>query len=295
MSKKGKHPILEGITNLKTRMKNKKNGTWILYLVLRATVILFAVRAIFLGNFEYLALCILVLVLFLVPSFIEKKLNIEIPSTLEKIILLFAFAAEILGEIQAFYLKIPWWDTMLHTLNGFLCAAIGFALVDLLNENKKIKFQLSPVFFVLVAVSFSMTVGVVWEFFEFGMDCLFQLDMQKDKVVDTISSVMLNQNGENTPVVISGITSEYVNGEALPITGHLDIGLIDTMKDLIVNFIGAIIFSIFGYKYVSSKGKDKFATQFIPKSNCDEEIIQDADTSEFETDTEVVKETNKEE
>lgn len=290
MSKSNKNSIRETIINLKERIKRKKNGTWILYTILRATVILFAIRAMFLGNFEYLALCILVLILFLVPSFMEKKLNIEIPSTLEKIILLFTYAAEILGEIQAFYLKIPWWDTMLHTLNGFLCAAIGFALVDLLNDNKKIKFQLSPIFFVIVAISFSMTVGVVWEFFEFGMDCMFNLDMQKDKVVNSISSVLLNQNGENIPVTIDGITSEYINGKPLPINGHLDIGLMDTMKDLIVNFIGAVIFSIFGYNYVASKGKDKFATQFIPKSTTDtkqeDNILNDEYNEALETATE---------
>ena len=290
MSKSNKHSIRETIINLKERIKRKKNGTWILYTILRATVILFAIRAMFVSNFEYLALCILVLILFLVPSFMEKKLNIEIPSTLEKIILLFTYAAEILGEIQAFYLKIPWWDTMLHTLNGFLCAAIGFALVDLLNDNKKIKFQLSPIFFVIVAISFSMTVGVVWEFFEFGMDCIFNLDMQKDKVVNSISSVLLNQNGENIPVIIDGITSEYINGKPLPINGHLDIGLMDTMKDLIVNFIGAVIVTIFGYNYVASKGKDKFATQFIPKSTTDTEqednILTDKSNEALETATE---------
>lgn len=302
MSKKEKPSIIECFLHAKEWMKEKKDGTWLLYVILRSTVILFAIRAIFIGNFEYLALCILVLILFLLPSIIEKKLNIEIPSTLEKIILLFAFAAEILGEIQSFYIKFSWWDTMLHTMNGFLCAAIGFALVDILNENKKIKFQVSPVFCVLVAVSFSMTVGVIWEFFEFGMDCFFQLDMQKDKVINSISSVMLNPQGENIPVIIDNITNVYVNGKPLPFNGYLDIGLMDTMKDLIVNFVGAVIFSIFGFKYVSSKGKDPVATQFIPVSNTEAEesaeavteaIIEDAieDTMEVTTIVEYTKDT----
>ena len=80
------------------------------------------------------------------------------------------------------------WDTVLHTLNGFLMAAIGFALVDILNRNKKISFQLSPAFLAVVAFCFSMTIGVIWEFFEFGMDQIFHLDMQKDTIVNTIYS-----------------------------------------------------------------------------------------------------------
>ena len=104
--------------------------------------------------------------LFLVSFFIDKKLNINLPTLLEIIILPFIFAAEILGEIQNFYGIIPYWDMILHTINGFLCGAIGFSLVDILNENKKLRFKLSPIYVALVAFCFSMTIGVMWEFFE---------------------------------------------------------------------------------------------------------------------------------
>ena len=87
------------------------------------------------GNYENVFLCILTLILFLVPSFIQMNYHIKLPDTLEVIILLFIFAAEILGEIHAFYLEFPFWDTMLHTLNGFLAAAIGFSMVDILNRT----------------------------------------------------------------------------------------------------------------------------------------------------------------
>ena len=153
---------------------------------------------------------------------------------------------------------------MLHTMNGFLFAAFGFALVDILNSNPNVKLSLSPFYLAFVSFCFSMTVGVVWEFFEFSMDWFFHLDMQKDTVVNTIRSVMLNPDGRNVPYVISGIESVTVNGQELGLGGYLDIGLIDTMKDLFVNFIGAAVFSVIGYFYVKSSGKNKFASRFIP-------------------------------
>lgn len=215
-------------------------------------------------RYESVATCFLVLVLFLVPSFLERKLHFELPSTIEKIILLFIYVAEIMGELQEFYIRVPWWDTMLHTMNGFLFAAFGFALVDILNSNPNVKLSLSPFYLAFVSFCFSMTVGVVWEFFEFSMDWFFHLDMQKDTVVNTIRSVMLNPDGRNVPYVISGIESVTVNGQELGLGGYLDIGLIDTMKDLFVNFIGAVVFSVIGYFYVKSSGKNKFASRFIP-------------------------------
>lgn len=262
--RKKRRRIRGEVDSLQNQMKQKHNGTWKLYSVLRALVIVFSVLAIIERRYEYFLICMLSLVLFLVPSFLEKKLKIEFPSTLEKIILLFIYAAEILGEMQAFYVKFPWWDTMLHTLNGFLCAAVGFALVDILNSNPRVKFELSPIYLAIAAFCFSMTVGVLWEFFEFSMDSFFHLDMQKDTIVSMISSVKLDPNGGNTPYVIKNITDTTINGQNLGIQGYLDIGLIDTMKDLIVNFVGAVVFCVIGYIYVATKGKSEIASKFIP-------------------------------
>ncbi len=249
---------------MERHMFQKRNGTFWLYLLLRLMVIVVAVLATLRQDFQTTLLCALVLFLFLMPSFLERKLRIALPSTLEKIILLFTFAAEIMGEIGEYYIRYPWWDTVLHTLNGFLCAAVGFAMVDILNENENIKFQLSPFFMAIVAFCFSMTVGVLWEFFEFAMDNLFLFDMQKDTVIHTIGSVMLDPAGGNTPLVISGITDVVVNGQPLGLGGYLDIGLYDTMKDLWVNFVGAVAFSVIGYFFMRSRGQGRFARQFIP-------------------------------
>ena len=234
------------------------------YLVLRLIVLASLVSAILRREYESAFVCVLVLFLFMLPFFIQKNFGIRLPSTLEIIILLFIFAAEILGELQSYFIQYPYWDTMLHTTNGFLCAAVGFSLIDILNRDAKIKFTLSPVYVALAAFCFSMTIGVLWEFFEFGMDRLFHMDMQKDTIVHTISSVMLDPTNSNIPITIDGITSVAVNGRDLGFTGYLDIGLYDTMEDLFVNFIGATVFSVIGYFYLKHRGEGKFAKAFIP-------------------------------
>ena len=266
--KKKKHPVRDTLHAANETIRRKPRVATV-YFLLRIAVIAVMIAQFFNGNFENFFLCILTLVLFLMPTIIEKKLQIALPNTLEIIILLFIFSAEILGEIRAYYTTYQGWDTMLHTLNGFLCAAIGFSLVDMLNRNERFSLSLSPAFMAIVAFCFSMTIGVLWEFFECTMDQFFLLDMQKDMVVNQISSVMLDPTGGNTPVMIKGITDVIVvaNGEQIPlgVGGYLDIGILDTMKDLFVNFIGAVVFSFIGYFYVKSRGKGRFASSFIPQ------------------------------
>lgn len=239
--------------------------TFTVYIILRMLVIAAIVISVLRGNYENVFVCVLTLVLLLIPQIIERSFKVNLPDVLEVIILLFVFAAEILGELQCYYIKYPYWDTMLHTINGFICAAAGFALVDVLNRNEKIKLSLSPIYMAIVAFCFSMTVGVLWEFFEFGCDRLLLTDMQKDTVVQTISSTMLDPTGSNKAVIISDINETAVNGEVLGVAGYLDVGLYDTMKDLFVNFIGAVVFSVIGFIYVKNRGKKKsIAALFIP-------------------------------
>ena len=270
MARKKKTDPSGGPRSTMEALRAKKGAVVAVYIVLRLAVILVLIAQFFKGNFENVFLCILTLVLFLVPTFIERKIHVDLPDTLEIIIMLFIFAAEILGEIQAYYITFPYWDTMLHTLNGFLCAAIGFSLLDILNRRGSLAFQLSPLYLALVAFCFSMTIGVLWEFFECTMDQLFLLDMQKDTVVHSIGSVMLDPSGGNTPTAIQNITDVIVvtadgTQHSLGLGGYLDIGLLDTMKDLFVNFIGAVVFSIIGYFYVKNRGQGKFARRFIPQ------------------------------
>ena len=242
----------------------RQPAVFTVYLVLRLMVLATLVSSVIRSEYESAFICLLVLVLFMLPFFIQQNFGIELPSTLEIIILLFIFAAEILGELECYFITFPYWDSMLHTTSGFLCAATGFALIDILNRNSRIKFELSPIYVALAAFCFSMTVGVLWEFFEFGMDRIFHMDMQKDTVVSSITSVMLDPTNKNIPVTIDGITSVTVNGQELGFGGYLDIGLYDTMADLFVNFIGAVVFSTIGYFYIKHRGKGKLAKAFIP-------------------------------
>lgn len=263
-----KNPIKEFYKN-----SDNKNSTLIVYVILRFLVIVSMILQIFHGNFANVFLCILTLILFTIPYFINKTFKIALPNTLEIIIFLFIFSAEILGEIQNFYSAFIHFDTILHTINGFLCAAIGFSLIDILNQNEKFHMKMSPIFVALVAFCFSMTIGVLWEFIEFGSDNFFETDMQKDRIVQSFSSVKLNEDGKNKVVKFNSIdhtTIYYYDNDKNLIEynvrgGYLDLGLIDTMKDLLVNFIGAIVFSIIGLLYIKNRDGYKFAENFIPK------------------------------
>lgn len=262
--KKEKHRFRNMWKALSMELREHKSS-FAVFFVLRLLVIVMMILQIFNRNYENVFLCILTLLLLVMPSLVQVTMKIELPTTLEIIILVFVFAAEILGEIREFYIVFPFWDTVLHTLNGFLAAAIGFSMVDLLNRSERMVFKLSPLFTAIVAFCFSMTIGVIWEFFEFGMDQILGFDMQKDTILHTIRSVMLDPAGGNNVAQIGNITNVVVNGKDLGLGGYLDIGLIDTMKDLMVNFVGAVIFSIIGYFYVKNRGKGRVARRFIPR------------------------------
>ena len=251
---------------LKKKYKETKKKSILVYFTLRILVILCMILELLRGDLNNAFLCFLSLLLFTIPTFIEDKFKIGIPSLLESIIYIFFFSAEILGEINNFYGNIPYWDTMLHTINGFLAAGVGFSLVDLLNENSK-NINLSPLYVAIVSFCFSMTIGVVWEFYEYGMDKYLNLDMQKDRIVNKIATVYLDSNQSNKVILINDIKETHVitsDGVIVIPDGYLELGLNDTMKDLMVNFLGAVVFSSIGYLYIKNRNKFKFATNFIP-------------------------------
>lgn len=233
------------------RKKKEEPAAFWTYVVLRFIVILILIRCILRGDIESAFVCVLVLVIYLLPQFVENRLNIDIPTTLEVIIFVFVFAAEILGELQSYFIKYSNWDTILHTSSGFLCAAVGFSLVDLLNRSDNVKVQLSPGYLAITAFCFSMTIGILWEFIEFSADRLFLRDMQKDTIVNQISSVSLDPTNSNISITVKGIKDVILvtdSGEqALGLGGFLDIGLYDTMEDLFVNFVGAVVFSVVAF------------------------------------------------
>ena len=279
MSKKKRHRkerLKERNVSIRQQIKEAP-VLFTVYVVLRALVVLAMVLQFFNREYFNVLLCGLTLILFTLPSLIERKLKIEIPNVLEVIILVFIFSAEILGEIASYYVRYPGWDTALHTITGFLAAAVGFSLVELLNRTSD-KIDLSPFYLAFVAFCFSMTVACMWEFFEFAMDQFLGMDMQKDYIIHTINTVTLDPTMSNKVVHIRDIHSTAVNGVDLGIDGYLDIGLIDTMKDMFVNFIGAVVFSIFGFFYERGKVKGKkknFAGNFIPRKIREEMKIEE--------------------
>lgn len=260
------------ISRAKETMRSKRAEqpvVFVLYFVLRALVLVTLVRSAFLGHYEHMMLCVLTLVLLLVPSLIEHTLDIELPDLLESIILLFIFAAEILGEIDAFYIRIPFWDTILHTTWGFLCAGIGFALFDILNRSDSSKIKLTPLYMAVSAVAFSMCIGACWEIFEYLADSFIGVDMQKDTLVQTIDTVWLDPTNSNVTIPVRDIVSTQItlaSGEVIQIPGgYLDIGIHDSMADLIVNLIGALVFAVIGFAYVKTRDSNSLAARFIPR------------------------------
>lgn len=260
------------ISRAKETMRRKRAEqpvVFVLYFVLRALVLVTLVRSAFLGHYEHMMLCVLTLVLLLVPSLIEHTLDIELPDLLESIILLFIFAAEILGEIDAFYIRIPFWDTILHTTWGFLCAGIGFALFDILNRSDSSKIKLTPLYMAVSAAAFSMCIGACWEIFEYLADSFIGVDMQKDTLVQTINTVWLDPTNSNVTIPVRDIVSTQItlaSGEVIQIPGgYLDIGIHDSMADLIVNLIGALVFAVIGFAYVKTRDSNSLAARFIPR------------------------------
>ena len=269
------------IKDLGKHVKDQK-GVFILYSILRLLVVLIMIRTIILGNYEATVTCLLVLALFFIPSLLEETLKIKIPPLLEGIMYCFIFAAEILGELGHFYTQFPIWDTMLHTLNGFLFAAVGFSTVDILNRTSK-NIKLSPLYLTMVAFCFSMTIGVLWEFFECGADIFLHQDMQKDFIVDHFQSVTLDETHSQEVVRVEDITGTVIHTGSGDITidgGYLDIGILDTMKDLLVNFIGAIVFCSAGYAFLKYGESRKAAAKLVGGLTLKPEMPEEESTEE---------------
>ena len=166
--------------------------------------------------------CLLGIVALFIPSMISKKSKIVIPSSMYIIYVVFLYAAIFLGEVRDFYYRIPHWDTILHTFSGAGIGALGFSVVNLINKEEKLKVNLSPFFISLFSFCFAVTIGVFWEIYEFSFDGLLGLNMQKFAL----------ENGSN------------LLGRA---------ALMDTMKDLIVDSLGALAMSILGYISIKYK------------------------------------------
>lgn len=272
------------VKRLAEKYHNSNKSSIAVYIIVRAAIIAVMVRQIFIGEWHNVFLCGLSLVLLFIPFFLRSTFKINFPSVLEIAVFIFVFAAEILGEIANFYGNIPFWDTMLHTITGFLAASVGFGMIDLLNRHSK-RIHMTPLFVALVSFCFSMTVGVVWEFGEYAFDRVLGFDTQKDEMITEISTVTLHPEGKNEVVEINGIayTIAYdAEGNELARIdgGYLDIGLRDTMKDMWVNLLGALAFSMAGFLYIHRRDKYRFAENFIITPLENKNITTEEETQE---------------
>lgn len=209
------------------------------------------------------ALC---LVLLWVPPIIEHTFSLQFPTALEISAYVFVFCAGILGEMLDFYQRFSFWDTVLHTANGFLFAGFGFCLFSLFEKKRKVRTLPSPAYQSFTAFCFSATVGVFWELFEFAADILLHTDMQKDTMRYEMHSVLLPGEGGGVTHVenITAVEIKTANGMSFTLSGYLDVGLFDTMWDLAVNLLGAALFCVIGYLYLKHR-RGVLAPGFIPR------------------------------
>ncbi len=174
--------------------------------------------------------CIVGVLAMLLPSVLQKKLNFEIPSRMMVFFALFLYGAIYLGEVRDFYYTVPHWDTMLHTCSGAMLGALGFSVIQFLNKADRVPVNLSPAFVAFFTLCFAVFMGVIWEIYEFSADAILRTNMQKFALED---------------------------GTLL--TGRR--ALMDTMKDLIVDTLGASVMAVTGY--ISLKYKKGWVEKFL--------------------------------
>ena len=213
--------------------------------------------------------CTLVLILFVALFIVHKKYNNHISYILMLSFDLFVFSAGILGEVYGFYVRFKNWDIILHTFSGFLCASLGLSLINLFSSNIKL-LNLKPLLVAIFTFCFSMTIAVFFEFSEYGLDMVFKTDHQKDTFTSVISSISLDESKNGKPKIITKINKTVLydqNNKELEIIngGYLDIGLGDTMSDLMVNVVGAFTYSFLSYFYIKKQNSKNLASKFIIK------------------------------
>lgn len=168
--------------------------------------------------------CLLGLIVMMIPSIIERKKSIDIPDNMEILYFIFLYLAIVLGEVRSFYYIVPHWDTILHAFSGGMLASLGFFLVNIFNKTEKIKYYLSPFFVALFSFCFALTMGAIWEIYEYLVDGLLSLNMQKFMLAD--GTILIGREAVS-----------------------------DTMEDLIVDAISALLISAIGYFSLKRKNE----------------------------------------
>lgn len=220
--------------------REKDKSTAITFLSLEAFCLVTLVVSAIRRKFNFVGLCLASMLAVLAPGAVEYLLHIQIKPGMKKLIMIYAVAGPVGGNVYRLYYTIPIWDKLLHTLCGVIFAAFGYCIPDLLEPDREHTRALRCV----CALAVAMGIGAVWEIYEFCGDQLFGLDMQNDRVITEFSSYLLGDSASERGA-LTEITSVVINGEELGVGGYIDIGIYDTMMDLIVCLVGALGFCVF--------------------------------------------------
>lgn len=191
-----------------------------LTLLLQATLLVGVILSCFQGRWLAAAVTTAIIIVTLLPLVLGRRFDVLIPPEFELFTVVFVYASLFLGEVHGYYIRYWWWDAVLHTGSGFLLGVLGFLLVYVLNERQDVSLHMRPRFVALFAFMFAVGMGALWEIFEFAMDQLFGMNMQKS-------------------------------------------GLVDTMWDLIVDTIGALVVAVLGWMYMRAAGNSSFLERWI--------------------------------
>lgn len=211
----------------------------IIFIIIKVLVLIILAIELLKGNLSNTFLCFLTLIILSISDLIFQYLNV--PFYLKLVSYLFIFFTEILGEIFNLYVLIPYFDNIMHYTSGIIISALTYYFI---KKFPKIDSKLV----IILIFSLSISVGSIWEIFEYTSDKILKTDMQKDTIILEITSVLFDEN--NTKPITQQISTITVNNEDYiqKYGGYIDIGLIDTMTDIIMGLLGTLTYIIFKYK-----------------------------------------------
>ena len=192
-----------------------------------------------------LPLAVGTLFLVLLPAAMERVFHCRLSLPVYIFAVIYA-VGPMLGQCWNFYYTISWWDKLLHICGGVMFAIAGAYFFERLTKRKDL-FGACALF----ALCFSMAIAALWEFVEFGADRFLGMDMQDDMVITGITSYLLG-DGIGVTGSIENIQSVLVNGVPLPVAGYIDIGLTDSMLDMMLESLGALITCLL---FLADKGR----------------------------------------
>lgn len=203
-------------------------------ILMRVVVIFYLIIGIIKWNTTTVVAALLSLVLMTITSYLKKKLNLD--KKLELLIYIFIITTEVLGQIYHFYTRVPIFDIIIHTYSSFVISYIALIIIK--------KHKLPKIITILFIFSFAMMCESIWEIFEFSTDRLLKTDMQKDTIINEITSCYLSEDKDTpTTMVVDNVVVNNISFTD-KYNGYLDIGLYDTISDMSCALLGALIFII---------------------------------------------------